>query len=311
MKKLGTFLGRGAVLHLLGAMALATAGCSAGAEDTEGTAAATEDTIIGGTLAVAGGHPWMVEVWNNTYPHNPGVPDPDPNTVYPDCGGTLISPDWVVTAAHCVHKVDPFTNEYLGPADPWNIYMYLGDYDRSGFGTSTEGGNWEQGRWGIEVHIHPQYTPSSPGHHDIALVKLDHSAVINARVKPIAVGSQTISSNSTAIAAGWGATASQNPQIPGTEESIILRRASLTVRTNATCNSSSVGAIRQLDSDELCAGDGSHGTCFGDSGGPLIRAVGSSYELIGVTSWGTIYCTGYSVFARVSSHYNWIRSYVP
>lgn len=308
MNQLRTVVGRGALLQALGVLALAT-GCSAGVDDTESTAASTEDAIIGGSLAVAGGHPWMVEVWNNTNPHPPAVPNPDPNTVYPDCGGTLISPEWVVTAAHCVHRVDPFTNEYLGPADPGNIFMYLGDFDRSGFGTSAEGGNWEQARFASEVHIHPNYTPSSPGHHDIALVKLNFPAVVNARVKPIAIGSQSIAANSTSIAAGWGATASQNPQVPGTEESIILKRVSLTVRTNATCGMN--GSNRYLDSDELCAGDGSHGVCFGDSGGPLIRAVGSSYELIGVTSWGTNYCTGYSVFARISSHYNWIRSYVP
>jgi secreted trypsin-like serine protease len=296
MKNSGIDSIRGSWFGALGALALAT-GCVADAGDVESTTASTPEAIIGGSNAVAGGHPWIVFLYNN---------GPDATT----CAGTLIHKDWVVTAAHCVDG-GPGAD---GEVEPDDVFMYLGEFDRSGFGAPGEGGNWEQGKFASEVHIHHGYDPAaSVPRHDIALVKLGTSALINARVKTIPLATATINSG-TAIAAGWGATAPLNPIDEDALSSDILQRASLTVRPVATCNASEVGSIRQLFSDEMCAGDSdnSPGTCKGDSGGPLIRAKsGGGYELIGVTSWGSLYCTDYNVFSRVSSHLSWIRSYVP
>jgi secreted trypsin-like serine protease len=303
MNSTGNLLDRGRFfLHTLGALALAT-GCAGNvgdAGDAEDTAS-TSEAILGGSNAVPGGHPWIVRLFNNS----------NPNNGTGECAGTLITADWVVTAAHCVTK-DPAVGPTgpHGEAQPWEIFMYLGDYDTSGFGAPSEGGNYEQGKFAGEVHIQPSYAGSN---HDIALVKLETSAFINSRVKPIAVSHATTAINSgTGIAAGWGATAQQNPVDPNTFSSDILQRASLPIRSVATCDGSEVGLIRHLAADEMCAGTaGGAGTCHGDSGGPLIRQVNSTYELIGVTSWGTLYCGGYSVFSRVSSHLSWIRTYVP
>lgn len=280
----------------LGAVALAT-GCSAALDEGEDTAS-TSQGIIGGTNAAVGGHPWIVRLFNNTDPSNSG-----------SCAGALITADWVVTAAHCVGG----GSGPHGEAAPYSIFMYLGDYDTSGFGAPSEGGNYEQGKFASEVHIPSNFGADSPHVHDIALVKLETPAFFNSRVKPIALSHATLPINSgTAIAAGWGSTAPQNPVDPNTFSSNILQRVSMPIRSTATCNGAEVGLIRHLSSDELCAGTpGTAATCGGDSGGPLIRAAGSGYELIGVTSWGAIYCGSYSVFSRVSSALSWIRTYVP
>jgi hypothetical protein len=56
------------------------------------------------------------------------------------------------------------------------------------------------------------------------LVKLAWPATINARVKTIGLSSATIGSNATVIAAGWGATAVQQPFDPATASATILQR---------------------------------------------------------------------------------------
>jgi secreted trypsin-like serine protease len=284
MKNMGNFLSRGRLWQALAALSLATS-CATNVGEAEDTAS-TDEAIIGGSNASLGGHPWIVYMYNNGQPA---------------CAGTLISADWVVTAAHCVDE-----------AQPSNIYMYLGEYDTSGFGAPTENGNYERGKFASEIHVHPSHV--SGGSHDIALVKLDTPAIFNSRVKAIAVSHATTAINSgTGIAAGWGATAPQNPFDPNTASSTILQRVSMPIRTVATCNGAEIGSIRQLASDEMCAGTpGTAATCSGDSGGPFIRLNSSGiYELIGVTSWGALYCSSYSVFSRVSSHLSWIRIYVP
>jgi len=298
MKNVANFLNRGRLWQAFGALALATS-CATHVGEAEDIAS-TDEAIIGGTNAVVGGHPWIVYMYNN------GTPV---------CAGTLITPEWVVTAAHCVHK-DPLTGPTgpHGEAQPWEIFMYLGEYDTSGFGAPSENGNYEQGKFASEVHINPSYVPGA--NHDFALVKLETPAFINSRVKPIAVSHATQAINSgTGIAAGWGSTAQQNPVDPNTLTSNILKRASLPIRSVATCDAAEVGLIRHLASDEMCAGTTtptSIGTCGGDSGGPFIRQTSTGgYELIGVTSWGSLYCGSYSVFSRVSSHLSWIRTYVP
>ncbi|MDQ2646024.1 MAG: serine protease [Myxococcota bacterium] len=296
MKNMASGLGRMGWVCILGALALGS-GCAVSVEDAESTGT-SQAGILGGSNASIGGHPWMVRVFDET---------PGANHA---CGGTLITKDWVLTAAHCVYHGPP--NRGTGPygeAQPSALFLIAGDYDSSGFSTSAEGTSWEQLRGASEVHIPSNYVGAN---HDIALIKLSSSVTLNTRVKVLPLKTGLVTSG-TAIAAGWGATAVLNPFDPDKAWSAILQRVDLTIRPSSTCNSA-LGSIRNLASDELCAGDtgGTRGTCLGDSGGPLLQAVsGGGYQLIGVTSWGDHYCTSYSVFSRVSSHLAWIRSYVP
>ena len=54
---------------------------------------------------------------------------------------------------------------------------------------------------------------------------------------------------------------------------------------------------------------GRSGACMGDNGGPLVCKFGSTWKLVGATSWGQRDCSVNhpSVYARVSYFRNWIR----
>jgi secreted trypsin-like serine protease len=245
------------------------AGCGISADDEVGVDTET-GAIVGGGNAIAGNFPWQARII---------IYEP---TKTENCGGTLITPNWVVTAKHCVD----------GDAIPSSTFMWLGDHD------TTVYDGYEYPAFVSEFRLHPTA--------DIALLKLVNPAVLNARIAPIKVATGNDSSG-TGVASGWGATSGtdQNQQ-----SSTILQRALLPIRSASTCNAA-IPLPRDLRSDELCAGysTGSPGACHGDSGGPLVlRRSNGTYELVGVSSWGGLICESYSVFSKVSASAAWINS---
>ena len=68
-----------------------------------------------------------------------------------------------------------------------------------------------------------------------------------------------------------------------------------------------------IDAKMICVGtaEGGQGSCNGDSGGPATVNVGGTQRQVGLVSFGKKGCRGpnaYSVFTRVASHAEWIRS---
>ncbi|XP_075783955.1 ovochymase-2 isoform X2 [Pelodiscus sinensis] len=98
--------------------------------------------IVGGNQAKQGSHPWQVSLkrWQRHF-----------------CGGTIVSAQWVVTAAHCV--LDRHLRDYLN--------ITAGEHDLS----LAEAG--EQTLPVKSIIKHPYFNPRRPMNYDIALVKLD------------------------------------------------------------------------------------------------------------------------------------------
>jgi len=237
--------------------------------------------IVGGNETEVNEYPWQVRLSRG-------------------CGGSLISDQWVFTAAHCV---DGFTTSTLT--------VYLGEHDL----TEEDEADTIQMEL-AEIIIHEQYKSNNPSRFDFALLKMKNKINFGSHphIRPICLpadGSNNDYSGYTATATGWGQTDYHGPSL----QSSSLLEVDLTVVTRTMCES----WYGSTDIDQvLCAeGDGGKGICFGDSGGPLVTkeagntgtVAGQNYELIGVTSFtsGGSCKDTLQGFARVTAQLDWIR----
>jgi secreted trypsin-like serine protease len=196
-----------------------------------------------------------------------------------DCGGTLIAPSVVLTAAHCVAK---------SAGEPAKL--------RVGVGSPTISG--EPALHVTAVYLHPLFRAQTM-HYDAALLFLEHPVT---GVRTIAMAETSPLAGAVVSAAGWGETSEGASSLPDRLRSVVLE-----VATKRACGRGNRIPGGYFSSSMMCAGNPGRDTCAGDSGGPLVSMSSGHAVLVGITSFG-FGCAraGHpGVYTRVSSIRGW------
>lgn len=253
--------------------------------------------IIGGTTA-AGQWPWAALV-ESTY-------SLDGQTLYGTCSGLLLTPNWVITAAHCLFKEN--SAERINAADMQVM-----------IGSSPAQYQWQNVQ---ATYLPPSQTSADSfrSGNDIALLKLAQPVTTQGNRYPSIAEQDAISQMEALSAAqrdeyltvlGWGKTSNSSDTASST-----LQQARLDYVPFSSCAATWTQWGETLTNTMLCAGEMNPGqgavqdTCSGDSGGPLLIDDGVSPPVVGITSFGTSLCgSGVpSVYTSLPSQVAFIES---
>jgi secreted trypsin-like serine protease len=229
-----------------GAAAIAWAGVAANAETAE-PQGDFEAQIIGGGPAEEGQYPWLV-----------GLGSAGEGSAYERqfCGGSVITEDIVLTAAHCVEDT----------TDPESLVVFSGSVDLESpdlVETSV-----------AAVHVAEDYNEPIAMANDWALLKLDEPV----DVEPVPLNTDPEAELETLETAGWGDTGGEFPTTAQWVEVPFV--------DDEACEAAYPGEVDAQTM--LCAGDLENGgvdSCQGDSGGPIM-ADNEGLMLVGIVSWG-------------------------
>ncbi|KAJ1970230.1 hypothetical protein IWQ62_000057 [Dispira parvispora] len=192
---------------------------------------------------------------------------------YSECGSTIISPEWIVTAAHCVTRKD---NGKPYPSSDISFTVgILGDQLLNQY-TATQ------------VEVHPAFDFERVID-DIALVKVSPSIQFSDSVQAADVWTSKVNDGEMAVAIGWGSV----DGVDVSQQASTIQYVGVRISNDRRkCVRIDI-AFENSNEDVICtANNPGRDTCQGDSGGPLAiplsenDSAGNKYALLGITSYG-------------------------
>jgi len=226
--------------------------------------------IVGGNQASSGEYPFIVSLQDS---------------IGHFCGASVISPTFVMSAAHCSGA---------------NMDAVIGLHDQNKPGKSQ--------RISVKKQInHPKYGNG----YDIAVYELSEP-IDPSLYSPVQLGSSSdVSVGTMSTVIGWGLLDQNDNDLPNK-----LQEVQVPIVSHSQCADAYAAEGESINkTSEICAGysKGGKDSCQGDSGGPLVIKKNGQFVQLGVVSWG-LGCAEpnfYGVYAHVANLKSWIQSQVP
>lgn len=227
----------------------------------DGDAVPAVPRIVGGNFTTVSKYPWQASVLIET----------EGEELL--CGGTLIHPLIVMTAAHCM--VDD-EGEFFPNIEG---FVVLGSTELLGLGGEVH----EAFEFWAHNGYVPNANPSVPASNDVAFITLDFPSALQ-RLRVAGADERALwTAGRDAYVTGWGTTSE------GGSLSNILKEALTPIVADSECAAPGVYGAEFVPSLMVCAGDMAGGvdSCQGDSGGPLQSPIdGGGFRAVGIVSWG-------------------------
>jgi len=268
------------LLHF-GLIAAAAAQCGVPAIPPTNVGGATggnmnEGRIVGGVEANPHSWPWMVALMQSGN--------------FQFCGGSLIAPQWIMTAGHC----------FYGETNPAKFTVLLGAHDDS------KNENTQKTAKVKSIFVHPSYNPRTTSH-DITLLKLTAPVTYTNAISPVCLPTGNDlddPAGTNGVCTGWGSTREGGSTVS------TLRQVVVPIVDHDTCKKE-YAPLGKVDDTMICAGlvNGGKDSCQGDSGGPFVFYKNNKWVQTGIVSWGKGCAeAGYAgVYGRVESFVDFIQ----